>query len=101
MGNCAGYCISDNPDNKKKVTMEQKEDGQFQNNNVAYINENKQEFEIEYGRPDNQFNHSKTEKFKGHEYEPNDKINMGPTTLANGSTYTGERLNGKKHGHGV
>ncbi len=35
-------------------------------------------------------------------YEPNDKLaNIGPTTHANGSTYTGERVNGKKHGHGV
>jgi len=35
-------------------------------------------------------------------YEPNDKLaQMGPTTHANGSTYTGERHLGKKHGHGV
>jgi len=51
MGNCAGYCISENPDNKRKVTVEQKDaDGQY-TSNVAYINENRQEFEIEYGQP--------------------------------------------------
>ena len=36
MGNCAGYCISDNPENKKKITVER----QGVDDNVAYINEN-------------------------------------------------------------
>ena len=41
-------------------------------------------------------------KTGGQGYEPNDKLaNMGPPTHANGSTYTCERINGKKHGHGV
>jgi len=38
MGNCAGYCISDGSDNKRKITVEQK-DGESHANNVAYINE--------------------------------------------------------------
>ena len=55
MGNCTGYCISDGPDNKRKVTVEQKEgEGGYQNQNVAYINEQRQEFEIEYGMPPQQ-----------------------------------------------
>jgi len=45
MGNCAGYCIADGDGNKRKVTVEQK-DGDSYNNNVAYINEQQQEFEI-------------------------------------------------------
>ena len=47
MGNCTGYCISENPDNKRKITVEQK-DGE-QHHNVAYINDAQQEVEIEYG----------------------------------------------------
>ena len=52
MGNgCAGYCMADNPDNKRKITVEQKEgEGNAAYNNVAYINEQRQEFEIEYGQ---------------------------------------------------
>jgi len=35
-------------------------------------------------------------------YEENDRVhNSGPTALPNGSVYTGERLNGKKHGRGT
>ena len=48
MGNCTGYCMTDGgvPDAKRKITMEHKEaEGQ----NVAYFNEQRQEFEIEYG----------------------------------------------------
>lgn len=99
MGNtCTSYCISDGtgPDVKRKITMEQKE-GEGQN--VAYINEQRQEFEIEYnnGTPgagqQQQFGSSGITK-GGHfrdgveqnyggdgykeGYEPNDKINMGP-----------------------
>lgn len=50
MGNCTGYCISDGPENKRKITVEQKE-GDSHLSNVAYINEQRQEFEIEYGAP--------------------------------------------------
>ena len=39
MGNCSGYCISDGPDNKRKVTVEQKEGDGGHQNNVAYIND--------------------------------------------------------------
>lgn len=40
MGNCSGYCISDGPENKRKVTVEQKDgEGASYSNNVAYINE--------------------------------------------------------------
>jgi hypothetical protein len=49
MGNCAGYCISENPDNKRKITVEQKE-GESQFQSVAYIDEQRQEFEIKYGQ---------------------------------------------------
>ena len=38
MGNCASYCMSENPDNKRKITVEQKE-GDYSQQNVAYINE--------------------------------------------------------------
>ena len=48
MGNCAAQCCSDGTDGKQKVTVEQK-DGDYSNQNVAYINEQRQEFEIEYG----------------------------------------------------
>ena len=54
MGNCAAQCCSEEgPDTHQKTTVEPK-DGernhqQNYNNNVAYINEHKQEFEIEYG----------------------------------------------------
>lgn len=69
---------------------------------MAYINENRQEFEIEYANQRQFGNTADGKNYKaGQGYEPNDKINMGPSVLPNGSTYTGERLNGKKHGHGV
>ena len=56
MGNCTGYCISDGgPDAKRKITVEQKEGENYgQQNNVAYINEQRQEFEIEYNQSDKQ-----------------------------------------------
>jgi hypothetical protein len=100
MGNCGGYCISEEGQNKQKITVEQRDgEGQYQQN-VAYINEQRQEFEIEYGVPEKRVGKQSRELQGG--YEPNDKINnMGPTTHPNGSTYTGERLNGKKHGHGI
>ena len=109
MGNCTGYCISDGQDGKRKVTVEQPGEGHSQN--VAYINEQRGEFEIEYGvKPENRGFHESGSVTKGNtpgysgqpQFEPNDKLaNVGPTTHMNGSTYTGERLNGKKHGHGV
>lgn len=50
MGNCAGYCMSEGPDGKRKITVEQKDaEGHYQQN-VAYINEQRQEFEIEYNK---------------------------------------------------
>ena len=46
--------MADNPDNKRKITVEQKEGESATNaaygGNVAYINEQRQEFEIEYGQ---------------------------------------------------
>lgn len=44
MGTCASYCMTDNAENKRKITVE-RQDGDA----VAYINANDQEFEIEYG----------------------------------------------------
>ena len=89
MGNCAGYCISENPDNKRKITVEQK-DGEFQPN--AYINEQRQEVEIEYGHNGENRHFGGVNKMgQSMGYEPNDKINMGPSAMAGGSTYTGER----------
>ena len=41
MGNCAGYCMADNPDNKRKITVEQKEGEGGGYSNMAYINEQK------------------------------------------------------------
>lgn len=37
--------MTDNADGKKKITVEQQNNG----DHVAYINQNNQEFEIEYG----------------------------------------------------
>jgi len=51
MGNCTGYCISDaGPDAKRKITVEQKEGETSGYNNQVYINEQRQEFEIEYNK---------------------------------------------------
>lgn len=116
MGNCAGYCVSEAEQNKQKVTVEQRGGDDTEGRGVAYIDKNRGEFEIEYaqnkqmdpsrvnlgaqGYPELQPNN----KFEGMGmggYEENDRINTGPTTLANGSVYTGERINGKKHGRGV
>ena len=107
MGNCTGYCMSEDPNGKRKITVEQKDgDAAYANKDVAYINEQRQEFEIEYGAPVNkaQAMDGANGQFAGKAggYEASDKItNMGPTTQANGSTYTGQRKNGKKHGHGI
>ena len=104
MGNCAGYCMSEDANNKKKITVEQ----QQKSDNIAYINMNQQEFEIEYGN-DRQGNaqmggayHQMT---KGQ--TPNIVSQGGPEGntagiegsgasngqihLPNGSVYTGER----------
>ena len=52
MGNCAGYCISENPDeNKKKVTVEEKFNNPFKTLNELTEqskNDNFNEFEIDY-----------------------------------------------------
>ena len=40
MGNCTGYCMSEDPNGKRKITVEQKDgEGQYAQNNVAYIDE--------------------------------------------------------------
>lgn len=49
MGNCAGYCVGENQGDKRPMTVEPK-DGEY-GNNVAYINVQKQEVEIEYSQP--------------------------------------------------
>lgn len=105
MGNCAGYCVSEAEQNKQKVTVEQR-DGAGENDarGVAYIDQNRGEFEIDYMPKQGQMrvdNYAEMQANKG--LEENDRINThtGPTTLANGSVYTGERQNGKKHGRGV
>ena len=112
MGNCGGYCISESTEGKRKVTVEhngQGDAGHHQQQSVAYINDARQEFEIEYGaQPLDKQRHMQNSG-KGHtagegffEHEPNNKIEMGPqTTAANGSIYQGERMYGKKHGHGI
>lgn len=52
MGNCTGYCASLGLDGNRKVTVEQKEgESGHQGQNTAYINEQRNEFEIEYGAP--------------------------------------------------
>ena len=44
--------MSEDPNGKRKITVEQKDgEGQYANNNVAYIDEQRQEFAIEYGAP--------------------------------------------------
>lgn len=43
MGNCSNPCMTDN-ENKKKITVEQNIP-----DNIAYIKQSNQEFEIEYG----------------------------------------------------
>jgi hypothetical protein len=96
------------------VTVEQR-DGDGSNNAAAYINAGQNEFEIEYanknmhpnrvpevGERGNNYGNLPNKGYEGMGgYEDNDRINTGPTTLANGSVYTGERVNGKKHGRGV
>ena len=56
-------------------------------NNVATIRQG-EEFKLEYG------DKTKQTPMNG------DKVGTSITNPANGSTYTGERVNGKKHGHG-
>ena len=49
MGNCAGYCMADGDKTKQKVTVErggEDTDGR----GVAYIDERRGEFEIDYAR---------------------------------------------------
>ena len=48
-GNCAGYCMADADRDKKKVTVEGREDAP-EGRGIAYINENRGEFEIDYVR---------------------------------------------------
>ena len=85
MGNCTGYCISDaGPDAKRKITVEQ---NQGDNQNQVYINEQRQEFEIEYGNQGGdkqrvgvpQGNKTAGQYGTGGYIEPNDKLNQGPT----------------------
>ena len=49
MGNCAGYCVSEAEQNKQKVTVEQRDGtNDAEGRGVAYIDERRGEFEIEY-----------------------------------------------------
>ena len=52
MGNCAGYCVSEAEQNKQKVTVEQRDGGNdaTEGRGVAYINDARGEFEIEYAQ---------------------------------------------------
>ena len=83
MGNCTGYCISDQgPDAKRKITVEQKEGETYNQNNQVYINEQRQEFEIEYGNQGEKQrmgSQGKTGQYgqtaAGGYIEPNDKLN--------------------------
>lgn len=59
MGNCAGYCEGGAEDQKKKVTVEQREGDE---RGVAYIDERRGEFEIEYAKKQmnqNQYDYNK------------------------------------------
>lgn len=105
MGNCAGYCVNDSTDpNKQKVTVEES----YANPNYARgltmntVEDKAQEFEIEYGHAQSQDTHSMprgaTMLAKGS--LPEDDSSNGPITLPNGSVYTGQRANNKKHGRG-
>ena len=49
MGNCSGYCEGGADQDKKKVTVEGREDAP-EGRGIAYINENRGEFEIDYVR---------------------------------------------------
>ena len=106
MGNCAGYCVGEGglEGEQKKVTVE----GAFANPNYQSITtltqnaDGAQEFEIEYG--------SKLQDGQDHQKFPRGATQLatgktegeasGPITLPNGSVYTGQRQNNKKHGRG-
>lgn len=107
MGNCAGYCVNDDSDQtRQKVTVEEA----YHNPNLARattltstVEDKANEFEIEYGAQQSGQNHQKFPRGATCLAEGNsngDDSALGPVTLPNGSIYTGQRLNNKKHGRG-
>jgi hypothetical protein len=93
MGNCASYCISEaNSEFKHKVTVEQPS---THSNNLAMIGDSRGgEFEIDYSKPKGYASKG------GMSMDGGDKVGSGYINQNNGSQYTGERVNGKKHGYG-
>lgn len=93
MGNCAGYCITEmNDDNKKKVTVEHQFNNPFEKEKAEGT------LEIEYAVQNGGGSH-KEMAVKGGKQD-DEMSGGGPVTLPNGSVYTGQRVNGKKHGQG-
>ena len=97
MGNCAGYCVGDDAEEKKKVTVQQQLYNPYARNLSANANipetEKAQEFEIEYAGQTGMGNAQAVKGGKSGaqlqgQYDDQEGAG-GPVTLPNGSVYTG------------
>ena len=99
--NCTNYCVSEN-EGKQKVTVEQGFYNQNTNPDYKSVNDDQNkptEFEIDYSSSRKQVQ-SYAKAGPADNQNQSQKENFEPLIQPNGSTYTGQTSNGKKHGKG-
>ena len=93
MGTCASCCSEANgPDNRKQITVENKEVDDQQQKSYQ-TNQQSQGYAGDYASGQGAINNQ--------DYINQTPMDMQPQDISQTYSYTGERLNGKKHGYGV